>query len=133
MMNGWTDTFRGRRRDLCIGRFSSPYPNSKISIDNPLASKAGLKKLTKSEFCKLSSREKYVQLLLIKHIWQSQKFDKPSSYHVKVPVKNKGDSSHDGWPKDRRVSLVTPLDHGGLVGHGVRIGVANLETSGNTA
>jgi len=82
--------------------------------------------------------EKYAQLLLIKRIWQSQNFDKPSSYHVKepnpvkVPVKNKGDSSHDGWPQDRRVSLMTPLDHGGLVGHCVRVGVANLETSSNT-
>jgi hypothetical protein len=35
----------------------------------------------KSEFDELTSMEKYTQLLLIKHIWKSQKIDKVGFYH----------------------------------------------------
>ncbi len=34
-------------------------------------------KLAKSDFGEFTSMEKYIQLILMEHIWQSLKFDKP--------------------------------------------------------
>jgi hypothetical protein len=50
--------------DTGVGRYVSICPNSRILIENPLANKAGQKKLAKSELGKLTSMEKYTQLLL---------------------------------------------------------------------
>jgi hypothetical protein len=41
----------------------------------PLAGEVGQKNLANSELSKFTSMEKYIQLLLIKCIWQSKKFD----------------------------------------------------------
>ncbi len=60
-----------------------PAPSNqavRILIENPLAGKACQKILTKSGFDEFTSLEKCAQLLLIKRIHQSKKFNKPSYY-----------------------------------------------------
>ncbi len=61
---------------MYVGRSSSIYLNSMILNKFLLTSKAGQNNLAKCEIGKFTLMEKYVQLVLIECIQQSQKFDK---------------------------------------------------------
>ena len=45
--------------------------------------------------------------------------------HGAAPVEDERDTEHDGGLEDGGVAPVALLDHGGLVGEGVRVGVAD--------
>ncbi len=60
--------------DTDVGRYSSFELNSRILIENPLATIANWKFSTKSAFVEFTSMETFTQLLSIERIQQSQKF-----------------------------------------------------------
>jgi hypothetical protein len=66
--------------DTGAGRSNAIHPTRKILIENPLPGFAAWKNSTKRVFNEFISLEKCAQPLLIEHIWQSQKFNKPSYY-----------------------------------------------------
>jgi hypothetical protein len=66
-------------RDTGFGRSSQ--------TENPPNEKTGWKNLEKSECGELTLMEKCPQLLFIKHIWRSQKFDKPTNYHFNYGIR----------------------------------------------
>ncbi len=62
--------------DTGFGRFRQ--------TENPQNGKTGWNNLAKSECGELTSMEKCAQLLFIKYIWQSTKFDHPTTISTMV-------------------------------------------------
>jgi hypothetical protein len=63
-----------------LGDLATSSQNSGTLFENLLTCKVGKINLTKSEFDEFTSMEKCIQLPLIEHIRQTQKFGKPSYY-----------------------------------------------------